>query len=114
MLIVISCFIDSLIMIREVKINKGNSKKYNKNNKKNYKNKVKHSRQTKKNDARMNNDKNVRKVQDGGSNCKERDNFEVTTLSNVDASKFSVSKYVNANIDWGIMPGPPPTDCVVM
>jgi len=49
-----------------------------------------------------------------GGNIKKKDRFEVTTLSNVDCSKFNISQYVNANIDWGLMPGPPPTDCCVM
>ena len=42
---------------------------------------------------------------------------EVTTLRNIDQErldKMKISNYVNANIDWGIMPGPPPTDCVIM
>lgn len=40
--------------------------------------------------------------------------FEVTTLDHVDTSKFSISKYVNKNIEWGVMPGAPPTDCCIM
>ena len=39
---------------------------------------------------------------------------EVQALEDVDYSKFGVSKYINANIDWGIMPGPPPMDCVIL
>ena len=41
------------------------------------------------------------------------ESFEVTTLDSVDVSKFSISKYANKNIDWGIMPGGPPTDCII-
>lgn len=41
------------------------------------------------------------------------ESFEVTTLDSVDVSKFSISKYVNKNIDWQGMPGAPPTDCVI-
>jgi hypothetical protein len=48
-------------------------------------------------------------TQNGG----DVESFEVTTLDSVDVSKFSISKYINKNIDWGIMPGPPPTDCVI-
>jgi len=55
----------------------------------------------------------LKHVQKGGNFRKDK--FEVTTLDNVDPSKFSISQYVNANIDWGnIMPGPPPTDCSIM
>ena len=57
--------------------------------------------------------KNVQIIHSGG-NYSTKDKFEVTTLDNVDTSKFNVSKYINANIDWGIMPGPPPTDCCIM
>jgi|LakMenEpi03Aug12_release.lakeMendotaPanAssembly.Ray.scaffolds.fasta_scaffold484556_2 hypothetical protein len=55
-----------------------------------------------------------KQIQNGGNT---KDNFEVTTLRNIDQDridKMKISNYVNANIDWGIMPGPPPTDCVIM
>ena len=57
--------------------------------------------------------KTKKNIQKGGNSTKSKDKFEVTTLDNVDPSKFSVSQYVNANIDWGLMPGPPPTDCCI-
>jgi hypothetical protein len=52
-------------------------------------------------------------TQNGG----DVESFEVTTLDSVDVSKFSISKYINKNIDWGIMGtagGAPPTDCNLM
>lgn len=85
-------------MIREIKCNKKLGSLNRKNVKKNKKNL--HNKKTKKN------------IQSGGNKSKE--DFEITTLDNIDPSKFSVSKYINANIDWGIMPGPPPTDCCIM
>lgn len=85
-------------MIREIKCNKKLGSLNRKNVKKNKKNL--HNKRTKKN------------IQYGGNKSKE--DFEITTLDNIDPSKFSVSKYINANIDWGIMPGPPPTDCCIM
>ena len=65
---------------------------------------------------------NINKIPDnpdnimkGGNNViTKKDNFEVTTLSNIDPNKFHISKYINANIDWGGIPGPPPTDCSIM
>jgi hypothetical protein len=77
----------------------------NKNNKNNKNNKS--NKKTKKNKG--NNVTN----QKGGT----KDKFEVTTLQNFDQRKIDslkLSNYVNDNIDWGIMPGPPPTDCVIM
>jgi hypothetical protein len=47
----------------------------------------------------------------------KKEKFQVTTLRNInqsDLDRFKISNYVNNNIDWGIMPGPPPTDCVIM
>lgn len=59
--------------------------------------------------------KNIKNVQQnnhkGGSST---ENFEITTLDNIDINKFSISQYINANVNWGIMPGPPPTDCNIM
>jgi 3-oxoacyl-[acyl-carrier-protein] synthase III len=52
-------------------------------------------------------------IQKGG----KKDKFEVTTLQNLDErklNKMKISNYINDNIDWGMMPGPPPTDCVIM
>jgi hypothetical protein len=93
-------------MIRQVKLDNNKLKKINKNSNEL---KKKHS----------SNGKNIHKktkknMKGGGCNSRSKDNFEVTTLSNIDPSKFSISRYVNANIDWGIMPGPPPTDCSIM
>jgi hypothetical protein len=67
-------------------------------------------------------------VQDGGSASYSYDNqvknevgkkekFQVTTFRSInqdDLDRFKISNYVNNNIDWGMMPGPPPTDCVIM
>jgi hypothetical protein len=53
--------------------------------------------------------------QAGGSSKKEK--FQVTTFRSInqdDLNRFKLSNYVNNNIDWGIMPGPPPTDCCIM
>ena len=87
-------------MIKEVKLDKKYIKrKSNELKKKNSSNGKKIHKKTKKN---MN----------GGSRTK--DNFEITTLSNIDPSKFSISRYVNSNIDWQGMPGSPPVDCSIM
>jgi hypothetical protein len=77
-----------------------NTRKINKKHKKNNKNynNIYKSKKTKKNI------KNII-VQKGG---------EVQALDDVDYSKFGVSKYINANVDWGIMPGAPPMDCVIL
>jgi len=89
-------------MIKEVKLDK----KYIKR---------KSNELKKKNSGKRNTGKKTKK-QSGGAGCdsKSRNNFEVTTLSNINPSKFSISKYVNSNINWDILPGPPPTSCVVM
>ena len=104
-------------MIREFKIDRKTDESLDRNfvrslvkadaRKKNINNKQgkqvgKYSKKTKKN------------IQHGGNITKQKDKFEVTTLDNIDPSKFSLSQYVNANIDWGIMPGPPPMDCCIM
>jgi hypothetical protein len=88
-------------MIKEVKLDKKYIKK-------------KSNELKKKNSGKRNTGKKTKKQSGGGCNSRSRDNFEITTLSNIDPSKFSISRYVNANIDWGIMPGPPPTDCSIM
>jgi hypothetical protein len=108
-------------MIREIKFKKkysklnklfGGNRKYLKKNNKNKKThkKIDDKSKLKSKDNKVMLDNKV--IQDGGNNKKEQ--FEITTLDNVDTSKFNVSRYVNANIDWGIMPGPPPTDCCIM
>ena len=59
--------------------------------------------------------KTKKNTQYGGNHCNlTKDNFEVTTLASLNPNKFNISKYINANIDWGSMPGPPPTDCCIM
>lgn len=107
-------------MIREFKLDKkdklgGNSKNYDarKKHQKKAKKQSIHLKQIIHSKSSKKTKKNNQHMQKGG-NFKKRDKFEVTTLDNVDCSKFSVSQYVNANIDWGLMPGPPPTDCCVM
>jgi len=47
-----------------------------------------------------------------GGNVKEK--FEVKRLADIDYSQFSLSKYINANTNWGSSPGPPPMDCSIM
>ena len=79
---------------------KNNNKNNNKNNKQKYNNKNKFKKLT--------------KCQKGG-NSVNKEKFEVQSLTNFDFSKISVSKYINANIDWGIMPGPPPKpECTIL
>jgi hypothetical protein len=67
-------------------------------------------------------------VQDGGSASYSYDNqvknevgnkekFQVTTFRSInqdDLDRFKISNYVNKNIDYGILPGPPPSDCCIM
>jgi hypothetical protein len=56
--------------------------------------------------------KKLLRTQDGG-NTKEK--FEVKKLTDIDYSQFTLSKYVNTDIDWGSCPGPPPApDCCIM
>ena len=50
----------------------------------------------------------------GGGNVNSKENFEVKRITDIDYSQFSLSKYLNADPDWGKSPGPPPTDCCVM
>lgn len=101
-------------MIKEYKLNKDTNKNLRKSlvkidaRKKNIKNKQhKHIKQNYKKTK-----KNIQHIQHGGNKNKEE--FEITTLNNVNPNKFSISQYINANVDWGIMPGPPPTDCCIM
>lgn len=61
------------------------------------------------NDSGKDKDKDI-SIQKGGN----AESFEVSTLDSVDVNKFSISKYVNKNIDWQGMPGAPPTDCNLM
>jgi len=127
-------------MIKEYKLDKKhylykrkpkpNSKPHNSkpHNSKPHNSKLPNSKQTKYNiniayNAKKNNilfanktkTKTKKNTQYGGNHCNlTKDNFEVTTLASVDPSQFNISKYINANIDWGSMPGPPPTDCCIM
>ena len=80
-------------MIREVKLEKRVVRKCKKN-------------------SRRNTMKRTKK-QSGGSNARIKDNFEITSLTDVDTSKYSISRYVNANIDWNGLSAPP-TDCAIM
>lgn len=83
-----------------------NTKKLKKYQKKNKNYNVVNNNKTKKHIKINNNDNDNNKyIQKGG---------EVQALDDVDFSKFGVSKYINANINWGIMPGPPPMDCVIL
>ena len=50
----------------------------------------------------------------GNANLQPKENFEVKRLDDIDYSQFSLTKYLNANIDWGMAPGPPPLDCCIM
>jgi hypothetical protein len=50
----------------------------------------------------------------GGSKEISKEKFEVKRLSDIDYSQFSLSRYLDTNIDWGTSPGPPPTDCCIM
>jgi hypothetical protein len=68
----------------------------------------------KKNHSHKKTKKNIQQNVQKGGNVKNKDKFEVTTLSNIDPSKFSISSYMNANIDYGMCPGAPPTDCSIM
>jgi hypothetical protein len=55
---------------------------------------------------------NSSSLQKGGNNTKEK--FEVKRLTDIDYSQFSLTKYLNQDIDWGSSPGPPPTDCCIL
>jgi hypothetical protein len=65
------------------------------------------------------------RVQDGGSASYDnqvqsdgkKEKFQVTTFRSInqdDLNRFKISNYVNNNIDWGMLPGAPPTDCCIM
>ena len=88
-------------MIKEYKLKKTDAKK-------------KHKKYNSNANANANVKKKTKKNMQKGGNAKHKDNFEVTTINNVDASKFSVSRYVNANIDWGMLPQGPPVNCTIM
>jgi hypothetical protein len=91
------------------------TKKYVKNNKNknNKNNKFKKLTRKMNDNDNPNHHNNNNKVQKGGSCNKEK--FEVQSLSNFDFDKISLSKHINANINWGIMPGAPPKpDCTIL
>ena len=50
----------------------------------------------------------------GNNNLNLKEKFEVKKLTDIDYSEFSISKYVNQEIDWGSSPGPAPTDCCIL
>jgi len=113
-------------MIREFKIDRKTDKSLDRNfvrslvkadaRKKNIKNKQgNHGKQGKQGKQVGKYSKKTKKnIQQGGNNTKHKDKFEVTTLDNIDPSKYSLSQYVNANIELGMFPGPPPVDCSIM
>jgi len=37
-----------------------------------------------------------------------QENFEISSLQNIDYDKYRLAKYVNTQIDWKNMPGAPP------
>jgi hypothetical protein len=85
------------------------NKNINKNNKKQkLKQKYKLKNITKKKD-----DNEVNKLYQKGGNKKE--DFEVHSYKNIDYGKYKISNYINYDIDWGIMGGPPPQpDCTIL
>ena len=47
----------------------------------------------------------------------KKEKFQVTTFRSInqdDLNRFKISNYVNNNVDYGILPGPPPVDCCIM
>ena len=90
-------------MIKESKLkNKSRKivKKYGKNNNKN----LRHKKTVK-------NIKNVGNMID----VKSQKGGEVKSLSDFDYSQLNVSKYINANVDWGSSPGQAPTpNCTLL
>ena len=55
--------------------------------------------------------KNIKKynIQDGGNNNIIKEKFEIRTLDDFDYDKYKLANYINTNIEWGNMPGIPPT-----
>jgi hypothetical protein len=99
--------------------NNKRGKRFNKN--------IRQSRKQTKKNLHLNLNLNLHS-QDGGSASYSYDNqvknevgnkekFQVTTFRSInqdDLDRFKISNYVNKNIDWKGLPGPPPTDCVIM
>jgi hypothetical protein len=88
-------------MIKEYKLKKTDARK-------------KHKKYNSNGNANGNGNKKTKKNIQKGGNVKSKDNFEVTTLDNVNYKNFSVSRYVNANVEWGLLPQGPPVDCSIM
>ena len=115
-------------MITEIKLNK--TKKIKKNGKRKHikaglkksftkKNLLKNESENKnkkdKDDKDNKYNKSKNDLQQGGNtNLQGKEKFEVKRLDDIDYSQFSLTKYLNANIDWGMAPGPPPLDCCIM
>ena len=59
------------------------------------------------------NHSNHKSQKGGNSDIKEK--FEIQSLNNFDFDKYRISKYVDANIEWGSMPGvPPEPNCCIL
>jgi len=109
-------------MIKEVKLKKTKKiKKYGKrkNNKIGFKKSITKRNLSKslvKHEDEKKHKKDLQKdLQKGGNkNLPAKENFEVKRLTDIDYSQFALTKYINANIDWGSVPGPPPMDCCIM
>ena len=86
-------------MIKESKF-KNKSRKIIKGYKNKNKNKYLRHKKTVKNAGIIN-----LKIQKGG---------EVKALSDFDYNQLNLSKYINANVDWGTCPGAPPMDCCIL
>jgi hypothetical protein len=99
-------------MIREVKIKKTKNKKIAKfkNNKKNSISKYE-GKKTKYNVNQNSNHHNHHHNNQKGGN---KEKFEIVRLADIDYSQFTLSKYVNTDIDWGDSPGKPPTTCCIL
>ena len=50
----------------------------------------------------------------GGGKEISKEKFEVKRLADIDYNQFSLSKYLDSDIDWGTSPGSPPTDCCIL
>ena len=89
------------------------NKTIKRNNKNVKKQKYRLKHKTLKSDNNTNN-----KIQHKGGSCNtniKTENFEVRSLNDFDYERYRISKYLNANIDWRTMPGPPPQpDCCIL
>jgi hypothetical protein len=108
-------------MINKIKISNKNisgSKKKHKLRNKHIKNRyLKKTRKNKNVTKNIQNGGNLNTITNGSSNISNissKEKFEVKSLEDMDYSALNISKYANKNIDWGIMPGPPPMDCVIL